>query len=85
MPKNQKVLLYTRDREANKNAPYATKFESFIKAVAEAKATGSALILVAEPWVIGDTYEEVIESLSHLAGTDIGLQIVGGRPALWKN
>ena len=83
MPKKQKVLLYTRDREANKNAPYATKFENFIKAIAE--ATGSALILVAEPWVIGDTYEEVTESLSHLAGTDIGLQIVGGSPALWKN
>jgi len=32
-------------------------------------------IIIAHPRVIGDTYDEVIESLSRLAGTGIGLTI----------
>ena len=55
MANNKNAVVYTRDREAHKNAPYPIKFENFIKAVCEAKGTGCALILVAEPWVIGDT------------------------------
>jgi len=32
--------------------------------------------MVMEPWVIGDTYEEVIESLSQLAESNLALVVV---------
>ena len=33
-------------------------------------------MVVAEPWVLGDTHAELIESLSRLAGTRISLVIL---------
>lgn len=85
MANNQKVFTYVRDREANKGTPYATKFASFVQAVTDAKATGCTTILIMEPWVIGETYEEITESLAHLSGTGIGLQIVTAPSAPWNN
>lgn len=86
MAKNLKVIPYVRERDfLTKDAPYATKFADFITKVAQAKATGCDCILIAEPWVIGDTYDEIIESLSHLAGTDLCLTIATARKAPWNN
>ena len=85
MAKKLKVFSYVRDRETNKGEPYASKFASFIQAITEAKAFGCDIILIAEPWVIGDTHEEMTESLSHLAGTGIGLQIVAASKAPQNN
>ena len=86
MAKNKKAMAYAREREArDKDAPYAEKFADFIKTIARAKATGCEIIIIAEPWVIGDTYDEVIESLSQLAGMGIGLYIVAGTKAHWNN
>jgi hypothetical protein len=85
MGKNLKVIAYARDREANKEAPYAVKFANFIQTVSQAKATGCHAILIAEPWVIGDTYEEIIQSLSYLAGTNVGLQIATAQKSPWNN
>ena len=81
----EKIIPYVRDREADKDAPYATKFATFIKVVNDAKATGCSDIVIVEPWVIGDTYEEITESLSHLSGTGIGLQIVTAPKTPWNN
>jgi hypothetical protein len=72
----KKIVAYARDGNANRNSPYTKKFASLIKAIAEAKKDGSEVMVIAEPWVIGNTYEEAIESLSRLAGTDIGLIIL---------
>jgi hypothetical protein len=85
MADNQKLLPYVRDREANQDAPYATKFATFIEAVANAQATGCTAIVIMEPWVIGDTYEEITHSLSHLSGTGISLQIVTAPHTPWNN
>ena len=85
MDKKQKIVTYDRDRNANIGAPYATKFASFITAVTEARAFGVETILIAEPWIIGDTYEEITESLAHLSGTGIGLQIVTAPKTPWNN
>jgi len=41
---------------------YEKKFADFIRLCLEAKAKGLSQITVAYPWVIGDNYEEVIES-----------------------
>ena len=85
MAKEQKIFTYTRDRAANKDAPYAIKFASFIQAINDGKATGCTTILIMEPWVIGDTYEEITQSLSHLSGTGIGLQVVTAPQTPWNN
>lgn len=86
MAKNQKAMAYAKEHEAHdKNAPYAEKFAGFIRAIAQAIANGCEVIIITGPRVIGDTYDEVIESLSRLAGTGIGLNIAtagsGSRPA----
>jgi len=57
-------------------AGYEAKFENFIKLCSTAKAKGATEVIVATPWVIGDTYDEVIESLSRLADAALALHIV---------
>jgi hypothetical protein len=74
--KYQNVVVYIRERGVNDDSPYAAKFASFIQAVAEAKSNGCGVIRIAAPWVIGDTYDELTKSLSHLAGTGVSLLVV---------
>ena len=72
-----KSITYTRDSKTrNQNASYEEKFADLIKAISENKAAPAQQLLIREPWVIGDTYEELIESLSRLAGTKLTLAIV---------
>jgi len=54
---------------------YEKKFADFIRLCSEAKANGVSQVTVAYPWVIGDNYEEVIESLSRLADAGLSLHI----------
>jgi hypothetical protein len=54
---------------------YEKKFADFIRLCSEAKANGIARVDVAYPWVLGDTYEELIESLSRLADAGLVLHI----------
>jgi hypothetical protein len=54
---------------------YEKKFADFIRLCSEAKANGISQVKVAYPWVIGDNYEEVIESLSRLADAGLSLHI----------
>jgi hypothetical protein len=54
---------------------YEQKFRDFIKLCAEAKVAGTQQVMVGYPWVLGDTYEELIESLSRLADAGLTLHI----------
>jgi len=54
---------------------YEQKFADFIKLCEESKAKGIEQVIVAYPWTIGDTYDEVIESLSRLAESGLALQV----------
>jgi hypothetical protein len=54
---------------------YEKKFADFIRLCSEAKANGVSQITISYPWVIGDNYEEVIESLSRLADAGLSLHI----------
>jgi len=54
---------------------YEKKFADFIRLCSDAKAKGLSQITVAYPWVIGDNYEEIIESLSRLADAGLSLHI----------
>jgi hypothetical protein len=56
---------------------YEKKFADFIKLCAETNAKGIKEIVIAYPWVLGDTYEELIESLSRLADAGLSLHIAG--------
>ncbi len=56
---------------------YEEKFADFIKMCREAKASGLEEVIVAAPWVLGDNYAEVIESLGRLADADLRLAIAG--------
>jgi hypothetical protein len=70
------IIGFARDGAANCGAPYNVKFAPLIEAIAKARKDGSEEMVVAEPWVLGDTHAEVIESLSRLAGTRISLVIL---------
>ncbi|MGA2279110.1 MAG: hypothetical protein ABSG80_02260 [Verrucomicrobiota bacterium] len=54
---------------------YEKKFAGFIRLCMEAKANGVSRVMIAYPWVIGDNYEEVMESLSRLADAGLSLHI----------
>ena len=56
---------------------YERKFANFIKLCARAKETGAKHVVIAEPWVIGDDYDEVMESLSRLSEAGLALHIAG--------
>ena len=53
---------------------YATKFKGFIQLCAETIPNDA--VVVASPSVLGDTYDELIESLSRLAKAKLALRIV---------
>jgi len=54
---------------------YEKKFGDFIKLCADTKAKGISEIVVGYPWVLGDNYEELVESLSRLADAGLSLRI----------
>jgi dihydrodipicolinate synthase/N-acetylneuraminate lyase len=54
---------------------YEVKFAEFIRMCEDAKKSGAQTVLVAHPSVIGDNYEEIIESLSRLAKAGLSLSI----------
>lgn len=59
----------------NTPSDYEKKFADFIKLCSEANANGISQVIVPFPWVLGDTYEELIESLSRLADANLSLNI----------
>ena len=54
---------------------YETKFADFIRLCRESKKSGVKQVVVANPSVIGDTHDEIIESLSRLAEAGLSLSI----------
>lgn len=56
---------------------YEAKFAGFIRACEVAKAEEIPHVIVAWPTVLGDTYEEVIESLWRLSDAKLALLIAG--------
>ena len=69
------ISFYRDPKTRHQVAPYEQKFAVLLKAISENKTGPVQNLLIMEPWVIGDTYEEVIESLSRLAGTNLALAI----------
>jgi hypothetical protein len=59
---------------------YEKKFADFIRMCAELRAKGVPQIVVASPSALGDTYAEVIESLSRIADAGLTLHIAAREP-----
>jgi hypothetical protein len=55
-------------------AAYEQKFAEFIKMLKE-RATGD-VVVIATPHALGDTYDEIIESLNRVADAEVHLAIV---------
>lgn len=58
-----------------KPAGYREKFAGFIEMCEQAKGEAGNLAVVARPCVLGDTYDELIESLGRLADAGLHLAI----------
>ena len=54
---------------------YEDKFADLIEKCREAKKNGVTTMCVHHPYVLGDNYEELIESLSRLADAGLALTI----------
>jgi hypothetical protein len=55
---------------------YESKYAEFIQLCAKARSDNVEHVVIATPWVLGDTYDEIIESLSRLAEAGLALQVV---------
>ena len=55
--------------------PYEQKFETFIQMCKTGKADGVDTATVSYPQVLGDDYDELVESLNRLAEADLKLAI----------
>ena len=64
---------------------YEKKFASFTRICTAAKFRGSDNILITHPQMLGDNYDEVIESLSRLADAELRLQIMARKEPGQRN
>lgn len=55
---------------------YDVKFRKFLRRIADARANGVTLFVITRPEELGDTYEEVMESLNQLAAADMNLAVM---------
>lgn len=53
-----------------------TKNKKFLQRLKDAQANGVTLIVIREPQELGETYEEMVESLNLLAENDLNLAIL---------
>jgi hypothetical protein len=81
MAKSKPALAYAREPESrNKNIPYEQKFSKLIELCDKAKRQGVREMIITWPWIIGDSYAEIIESLSRIADASLVLHVVHRAP-----
>ena len=61
------------------NSPdgYEQKFAGLIRACEQAKAESAPSLIIVQPQSLGDTYDEIVESLWRLAEARLALVITG--------
>jgi hypothetical protein len=59
----------------NNSDRYENKFASFIAMYEKAIQDNISTVIISHPQVLGDNYEEIIESLARLAEAGLSLQI----------
>jgi hypothetical protein len=55
---------------------YDTKYRELVSRINEAKANRITLFVVRRPEELGETYEEMVETLNRLAAADMNLAIL---------
>ncbi len=58
---------------------YEERFAAFVGQCKRVKEQGAITVIVRYPEMLGDTYEEMVESLSRVA--ELGLQLVVAEPS----
>ena len=56
--------------------PYESKFAEFLRMCRDAKQQGLEAVVVRSPEVLGDDYEELVESLNRLSDAGLALMLV---------
>jgi len=62
------------------NPTYEEKFAGLLRLIADAKTSGINIVLIAYAQVLGDNYEELVESLGRIADAKLELAIAGRLP-----
>ena len=73
--KEAKVVTYARELNMPTNVSYEEKFDELVRLCKEAPAQADAVVM-ASPQVLGDSYEEVMESLRRIANVGLAIIIV---------
>jgi thiamine monophosphate synthase len=71
-----RVSHLKNQRRMKLSSNHKNKSKQFIQRLKDAKANGVTLIVIREPEELGDTYEQVIASLNHLAAMDLNLAVL---------
>jgi hypothetical protein len=58
------------------NAAYEDKFAGLLRLCDDAKQSGTDVVVIHSPEVLGDNYAELIESLNRIADAKLSLAIV---------
>jgi hypothetical protein len=69
--KRMNAVSYARDFEKTKNLPYKQKFATLLTLCEDAASGDFEAVIIAYPRVLGDTYEEMLMSLSLLANAGL--------------
>ena len=72
--------LYVRVMPRQTPKDYDKKFAGFIRLCQDARVSGVKQAVVATPSVIGDTRDEMVESLSRLAEAGLSLHVAQPEP-----
>jgi hypothetical protein len=65
--KKMKAAAYDRDLAATRDLPYDDKFSGLLRLWEEAKKGEFEIVIVAQPEILGDNYEELVENLRRCA------------------
>ena len=77
-----KAVTYARDFKKTENLPYEQKFATLYTLCEDAASGEFEAVIIAYPEVLGDTYEEMMISLSLLANTGLLVAVAGKSPAV---
>jgi DNA invertase Pin-like site-specific DNA recombinase len=75
--KKMKAAAYYRDLDTPTFQAYEEKFSGLLRMCEEAKKGEVEIVVVAKPEVLGDNYEEVVESLRRCAKAGLLIAIAG--------
>ena len=71
----QQAAAYHRERTPGDTRTYSEKFSGLIKVIEDCRGDDTKMVIIAYPWVLGDTLEEIEESLGRIGEAGLTLAI----------